>query len=221
VYFDNHLQTIRPEHVMASGALPPGFPAVEVDGEFYWDGGLVSNTPLQYVLEWTPRDSMLAFQADLFACRGPLPQDLCEVVEREKDIRFSSRTRMGTTSFCAEHDIRHNLRSLLAKLPDSFQDDAEVRFLRGLACPAAIDIVQLIYRPDGPRGPWKDIEFGRPTVLERWAQGLADARLTMEASPWLEPPAPGVGARTFDVLRDREARWVPAPLHTPPGRSGG
>ncbi len=221
VYFDNHQQTIRPEHVMASGALPPGFPAVEVDGDFFWDGGLVSNTPLQYVLEYTPRVSMLAFQVDLFPCRGPLPLNLCDVAEREKDIRFSSRTRMGTTSFCAEHDIRHNLGSLLEKLPDSLKDEPEVRFLRGLSCPAMIDIVQLIYRPDRPQGAWKDIEFGRAIVEERWAQGLADARLTVEAAPWLAPLPPGLGARAFDVLRDRESRWIPAHKQKSLTRSGG
>jgi len=210
VYFDNHDRRIRPDHVMASAALPPSFPAVEVDGEFFWDGGLVSNTPLQYVLEYTPRVSMLAFQVDLFPCRGPLPLNLCQVGEREKDIRYSSRTRMGTTSFCAEHDIRHNLRRLLDKLPESLKDEPEVRFLRGLSCPATMDIVQLIYRPDRPQGAWKDIEFGRPIVEERWVQGLSDSRLTVKAAPWLEPLPPGLGARTFDVLRAREARWAPS-----------
>ena len=94
-YFDNVNTTIRPEHVMASGALPPGFPAVEIDGEFYWDGGLVSNTPLQYVLDSTPRVSILAFQVDLFPARGPVPTNLLQVSEREKDIRYSSRTAHG------------------------------------------------------------------------------------------------------------------------------
>src|SRR6202163_4289490 len=91
-YFDNAQMTIRPEHVMASGALPPGFPAVEIDGECYWDGGLVSNTPLQYVVESIPRRSRLTFQVDLFHAQGRLPTDLEEVGEREKDIRYSSRT---------------------------------------------------------------------------------------------------------------------------------
>ena len=164
---------------------------------------------------------MLAFQVDLFPCRGPLPEDLCQVAEREKDIRYSSRTRMGTTSFCAEHDIRHNLRSLLAKLPDALLDEPEVRFLRGLSCPATMDIVQLIYRPDRPQGAWKDLEFGRATVEERWAQGLSDARLTIAAAPWLAPRPPGLGARTFDVLRDREARWLPSSPSNPLKRPGG
>ena len=98
-YFDSENITIRPEHVMASGALPPGFPPIEIDGEFYWDGGLVSNTPLQYVLDYFPRRSRLCFQVDVFQAFGPLPANLEEISEREKDIRYSSRTRVGTQIF--------------------------------------------------------------------------------------------------------------------------
>ena len=101
-YFDSAKITIRPEHVMASGALPPGFPPVEIDGEYYWDGGLVSNTPLQYVLDFSPRRSRLTFQVDVFQGRGQLPTNLEEVNEREKDIRYSSRTRITTENFPAE-----------------------------------------------------------------------------------------------------------------------
>ncbi len=104
-YFDNAATTIRAEHVMASGALPPGFPAVEIDGEHYWDGGLVSNTPLKYVLEYVPRRSRLTFQVDLFHAAGPLPADLEAVAERDKDIRYSSRTRASTTTFKTTHDV--------------------------------------------------------------------------------------------------------------------
>ena len=93
VCFDTARQIIRPEHVMASGALPPGFPAIKIDGECYWDGGLVSNTPLRYIMESVPRRSTLAFQVDLFSSRGSLPENLDAVSEREKDIRYSSRTQ--------------------------------------------------------------------------------------------------------------------------------
>src|SRR6266849_5838171 len=124
-YFDNARQTIRPEHVMASGALPPGFPAIEIDGEFYWDAGLVSNTPLKYILETLPRRSTLTFQVDLFAARGSVPKNLDAVSEREKDIRYSSRTRMGVETFRYAHNLRRNISMLLAKLPDSLKDEPE------------------------------------------------------------------------------------------------
>jgi len=201
-YFDNAQTTIRPEHVMASGALPPGFPAVEIDGERYWDGGLVSNTPLQYVLECIPRRSRLTFQVDLFHARGRQPTDLEEVNEREKDIRFSSRTRAITEMFRTMHDVRHNINSLWDRLPEDLRNTPEAKFLYNFGCVTTMDIVQLIYRPTDPEGVWKDYEFSRTTMKTRWAQGLSDARATLLASPWLAPMPREVGARTFDVLRD-------------------
>lgn len=207
-YFDNAEIKIRPEHVMASSALPPAFPAIEIDGEFYWDGGLVSNTPLEYILGYYPRRSRLAFQVDAFPSRGPLPRSLEEVSEREKDIRYSSRTRKGTDRFRAMHDIRHNLETLLDKLPDNLKNEPEVEFLREIACVTTMDIAHLIYRPEETQGPYKDYEFTRRTMQERWAKGFSDTRLTLAASPWLEPAPPRVGARTFDVTHELRAAKV-------------
>ena len=130
VWFDNARQIIRSEHVMASGALPPGFPAIEIDGECYWDGGLVSNTPLRYLMETLPRRSTLAFQVDLFSARGDAPGSLDAVSERDKDIRYSSRTRMGVETFRYAHNLRRNISTLLAKLPDSLKNEPEVAFLQ-------------------------------------------------------------------------------------------
>jgi NTE family protein len=146
-YFDNAHITIRPEHVMASGALPPGFPAVEIDGEFYWDGGLVSNTPLQYVIEYIPRRSRLTFQVDLFHASGQRPTNLEEVNEREKDIRYSSRTRAATDTLRLMHDVRHNINNLWDQLPENLRATPEAKFLYNFGCVTTMDIVQLIYRP--------------------------------------------------------------------------
>jgi len=205
-YFDNGRQTIRPEHVMASGALPPGFPAIEIDGEHYWDGGLVSNTPLRYILESVPRNSTLAFQVDLFSSRGNLPEDLDAVSERDKDIRYSSRTRMGVKTFRYAHTLRRNISTLLAKLPDSLKNEPEVVFLQRAACQTTMDIVELIYRPEAAQGPSKDYEFSRATMEHRWRQGLSDARATLASAPWLEPAAPDVAVRTFDVASGKTTR---------------
>ena len=202
-YFDNHEIKIRPEHVMASAALPPGFPAVEIDGEHYWDGGLVSNTPLQYVLEYIPRRSRLIFQVDLFHARGPLPTDLEAVGEREKDIRYSSRTRTVTDLYRQIHDVRHNINTLWDKLPQDLRDTPEGRYLYEFGCVTTMDIVQLIYRPDDSQGNAKDYEFGRDTMEARWATGRDDALRTLERSPWLAPMPDGAGARTFDVRAER------------------
>ena len=201
-YFDNAKMTIRPEHVMASAALPPGFPAVEIEGEHYWDGGLVSNTPLRYVLEGIPRRSRLTFQVDLFPARGRLPTDLEEINEREKDIRYSSRTRAMTDLFRLMHNVRHNINDLWDKLPEELRKTREAKYLYEFGCVTTMDIVELIYRPTEGQGHSKDYEFSRATMRARWQQGLSDARTTLLASPWLAPMPPEVGARTFDVLKD-------------------
>ena len=210
-YFDNARMTIRPEHVMASGALPPGFPAVEIEGEHYWDGGLVSNTPLQYVLESFPRLSRLTFQVDLFHARGRLPTDLEEVREREMDIRYSSRTRAVTDMFRTMHDVRHNIHSLWDRLPERLRKTPEAKFLYEFSCVTTMDVVELIYRPTDAQGHSKDYEFSRSTMLKRWAQGLADAQTTLVASPWLAPMPSEVGARTFDVLKNAPDGAGPGP----------
>ena len=207
-YFDNTRQTIQPEHVMASGALPPGFPAIEIDGEFYWDGGLVSNTPLRYILERVPRRSTLTFQVDVFAAQGELPSRLDAVAEREKDIRYSSRTRMGVETFRYAHNLRRNIAKLLAKLPDSLKNEPEVEFLNREACQTTMDIVELIYRPTAGQGPSKDYEFLRADMLRRWNQGLSDARSTLASAPWLERAPPDIAVRTFDVSSDGRTKAV-------------
>jgi NTE family protein len=203
VWFDNTRQIIRPEHVMASGALPPGFPAIEIDGERYWDGGLVSNTPLRYVMETLPRRSTLAFQVDLFSARGDAPENLNAVSERDKDIRYSSRTRMGVETFRYAHNLRRNISTLLAKLPESLKNEPEVAFLRRAACQTTMDIVELIYRPEAAQGQSKDYEFSRATMERRWKQGLDDARVTLASAPWLAPAPPDVAVRTFDIGSDK------------------
>jgi NTE family protein len=199
-YFDNARTTIRAEHVMASAALPPGFPPVEIDGECYWDGGLVSNTPLQYVLEYIPRRSRLTFQVDLFDGCGSRPTNLDEVGEREKDIRYASKTRAITDLFRMIHDVRHNYNNLWDRLPEELRNTPEAKFLYEFGCVTTMDIVELIYRPGDPQGVAKDYEFSRSTMRTRWREGLCDARTMLLASPWLAPMPPEVGARTFDVM---------------------
>ena len=133
-YFDNFEfkklgKKIGPEHIMASGALPPGFPSVVIEGEHYWDGGIASNTPLDYVLDEEINRDLLIFQVDLFSARGELPTSLLEAAEREKDIRFSSRTRMNTDKNKQIHNARKAVRDLIGKLPDDLKNDPSVEFL--------------------------------------------------------------------------------------------
>ena len=199
-YFDSAQMKLGPEHVMASGALPPGLASVEIDGQAYWDGGLVSNTPLQYVLaEPVPRHSLI-FQVDLYPARGPLPANLDEVAEREKDIRFSSRTRTGTNDAAETQNLRRQMRVFLDRLPPELQNDPVALRLRAEAGSALIDVVHLIYRPEVPQGALKDFQFDRGTMERRWAQGRADAAVSLQAAPWTRPAGPDVGLRTFDAL---------------------
>ena len=210
-YFDSKKTTIRPEHIMASGALPPGFPAVEIDGEQYWDGGIVSNTPLSHVLDSLPRRSRLIFQVDVFQAYGPVPTTLDEVVEREKDVRYASRTRMNTDVHADKHEVRHAINELIELLPPELANTPQARRLYRMGCVTQMDIVQLIYRPFARQGSQKDYEFSRATMDERWQEGRADARVTLEASPWLAPKSRDVGVRMFDVVHDRLMANRPAP----------
>ncbi len=201
-YFDSAQTVIRPEHIMASGALPPGFPPIEIDGEHYWDGGLVTNTPLQYLLDYVPRRSLLIFQVDLFQGFGQLPTDLLEVSERKKDIRYSSRTRAGTDVFQQRHEVRHAINELHKLLPKEIAETEEARRLYYLGCVTEMDVVQLIYRPFEPQGATKDFEFSRGAMNARWEQGKIDAMTTLGEAPWLESKAKEVGVRVFDVMHD-------------------
>ena len=201
-YFDSQETAIRAEHVMASAALPPGFPPVEIDGEQYWDGGLVSNTPLQYVLDHYPRRSRLCFQVDLFQAYGKLPENLEEVGERQKDIRYSSRTRVNTDAFQARHEVRHAINELEKILPAEIRNTEQAKRLHAHGCVTEMDIAHLIYRPFQPQGASKDFEFNRTSMVARWEQGQADAMTTLRASPWLAPQPPETGVRIFDVVHD-------------------
>ncbi len=215
-YFDSEKIRIRTEHVMASGALPPGFPPVEVDGELYWDGGLFSNTPLQYMVDYNPRRSRLIFQVDVFQAHGFVPTNLDQVNEREKDIRYSSRTRIVTEGLRERHNVRHVINELHRLLPPEIAATPQAKRLYEHGCVTEMDIAQLIYRPNEPQGSAKDFEFSRATMDARWLAGLNDARTTLIGSPWLAPIEHDVGVRVFDVMHDvlvRRAGPTPVELH--------
>lgn len=195
VIFDTTRQRIGPEHIMASGALPPGLPPIEIDGAWYWDGGVVSNTPLQFVLNDAPDDQDLCiYQVDLFNARGQLPRTMSEVRERMKDIQYSSRTRMNTDAGIRMHKLKVSLKKVLDALPKDFGLMDEVDFLRSSTCESAITIIQLIYRKRAYEGGSRDFEFSRPTMIEHWAAGVADGRRFSEQHRHLlsQPRVPGV-----------------------------
>ena len=200
--FDNATHAIRPEHIMASGALPPGFPAVEIDGERYWDGGLVSNTPLQWVLESEPRRDTLAIQVDLWSARGAFPGTLPEVATRQKEIQYSSRTRAGTDRFKYVQKIRNTLGSLIDKLPPDLQDSPELALLRPLGQRKIYNLVHLIYRSRQYEGDSKDYDFSRQSMDDHWRAGYHDAARTLRHPEAFDPAKNFEGVLTFDLDRD-------------------
>jgi NTE family protein len=202
VYFDNTTHTIRPEHVMASGALPPGFPAVEIEGEYYWDGGLVSNTPLRWVLESEPRQDTLAFQVDLWSAPGAFPRTMAEVTTRQKEIQYSSRTRANSDQFKYTQKLRNALSNLLRKLPEDLRDSPEVAVLSPVAHHKVYNLVQLIYQSKHYEGDSKDYEFSRASMEEHWRAGRHDTTRTLRHPEVLERPKSLDGVFTFDFHRD-------------------
>src|SRR5246127_2744946 len=202
VYFDNTTHTIRPEHVMASGALPPGFPAIEIEGEHYWDGGLVSNTPLQWVVESEPRCDTLAFQVDLWSARGDFPRTMLNAMTREKEIRYSSRTRAGTDQFKRIQNLRSAAAGLLEQLPEHLKNSPEARLLGTVADRKVFNIIHMIYRARNYEGHSKDYEFSRASMEEHWRAGYHDARRTLRHKEILERPTNPEGFLTFDLARD-------------------
>jgi NTE family protein len=199
VYFDNTTHKIGVEHVMASGALPPGFPPVEIEGEKYWDGGLVSNTPLQWVLECTDRQDTLAFQVDLWNARGVVPGTLAEVWTRHKEIQFSSRTRANSDHFKRVQELRNALADLFAKLPVQLKETPEFALLNPEADRKVYNIIQLIYRSAKYEGESKDFEFSLQSMEDHWTAGHHDTVRTLRHPEVLERPTSVDGVFTFDV----------------------
>ena len=203
VYFDTDRMVVTVDHIMASGALPPGFPPVEIEGQVYWDGGLVSNTPLQYVLDGSgPKEDMLLFQIDLFDARGEVPQTIWDVEHRIKDIRFSSRTRLNTDRFRELQQMRRAASRLYDRLPEDLKQDADSLFLKQGGSDVDVTVVHLIHRLAPYTKQSKDYEFSRASVEEHWAAGANDVARTLRHPKWLSRGKPKDGIAVFDLARD-------------------
>jgi NTE family protein len=200
-YFDSARMRIGPEHIMASGALPPGFPPVPIGNDAFWDGGLVSNTPLMHVLGTTPRHDTLAFQVDVWSSRGPMPKHIFDVAERTKDIQYSSRTRLATDAMLHMQRMRRIIRKLQERLTPEQRDERLAEEIAALGCDKVYNIIHLIYRAKTQEGQSKDYEFGLTTMRDHWESGLEDIRRTLARPEWLERPDPEIGVVTHDVHR--------------------
>lgn len=191
--FDNTLNVINADHIRASGALPPGFPPVRIDGELYWDGGLYSNTPLETVLDDLPHINTLCFMVDLWSADGPEPTTLDEVQTREKDVVFASRSKRHIDDYVGTYQLQHKLRELYALLPECSKSQAGVEELAALGCDSTIHIVRLPYAGRDWHMASKDINFSKGSIEWRWDQGYQDALRAIQNASWLKAVANHAG----------------------------
>jgi NTE family protein len=203
--FDTTTHKIDVRHIVASGSLPPGFPATEIDGEYYWDGGIVSNTPLQYLFDSGPHRDTLVFQVDLWSASGELPRDMTQVDVREKDIRYSSHTRVATDRFKTAQRVRHTIRQALEVLPDSLRKSPEIELLANEAEEAVYNVVHLIYHAESYEGMAKDYEFSRRTMEEHWRSGHERASRAISHPEIFQRPDTIDGFRTFDFSESQSS----------------
>jgi NTE family protein len=200
-FFDNHSTRILPEHIMASAALPPGFPMVQVGTDYFWDGGTVSNTPLSHVLGTIEGADAIVFQVDLFSASGRLPRDIQEVSARQKEIQYSSRTRMVTDAFKSQYTLRSRIRQLLERLPPDQRTEEDRLQLEALRELPEVSILQLIYQQAAYEGDAQDYEFSRRSMNDHWESGRRDTRLTLERKDWLKIPGPEIAIVSHDIHR--------------------
>src|SRR5262249_4849303 len=193
IYFDNANELIDPEHVIASGALPPALPMVKIGTDHYWDGGIVSNTPLQHLLDQDDNLKTLVFQVDLFSARGVLPRDIQDVLGRHKDIMYSSRTRYNTDVFRRIHTWKSRLYRALVRIPEDQLTDEERQLKDKLSALPDITILHIIYQQKAYEGHAKDYEFSGTSMREHWMSGYEDTRRTLKHKKWMTMPAPGAG----------------------------
>lgn len=200
-YFDSNRIRIGVEHIMASGALPPAFAPVEIGDKAYWDGGLVSNTPLEHILGEWPRQDTLALQVDLWSARGERPRNMMDVLERAKDIQYSSRTRHGTDTVARTQHLRAALAELIEALPERKVPEHLQETLAPWLDESVFNIIQLIYQAKPMEEQFKDYAFGRIAMRRHWDAGLQDMLDTLERPAFFTLPDRRRGVATHDVHR--------------------
>jgi NTE family protein len=186
-YFDSQAMPLAAAHVMASGALPPAFPAITIEGESYWDGGIYSNTPIEVVLDDVPRRNSLIFSVNVWQPTGRHPTTIQQVMARHKDIQFASRGRSHVARQAQIHRLRHVVRELANRLPAESRADPVVKDLAEYGCGTLMHLVRLLSpRLDG-EDHTKDIDFTRAGIERRWKAGYDHAHKVLAEKPWEGP----------------------------------
>ncbi|KTC87701.1 MULTISPECIES: patatin-like phospholipase family protein [Legionella] len=196
-YFDSRCGKIRLEHVIASSALPPAFPPIKVNDSYYWDGGIYSNTPLDVVLDDSPRVNTLCFMVDLWERKGYLPKSLDEVVLRQEDIKFASRSEERRRNYLEKHNLRRIISTFYKQLPKHLQDLPSYKAMALLGCTTHMDIVQLTYRPKKWEVSKKVVDFSESTMRERWIQGYQEAVRACKQAEWSKAKHQDTGVNLF------------------------
>jgi NTE family protein len=197
-YFDSRDTTLSADHVMASGALPPAFPAVRIDGEPYWDGGIYSNTPLEAVLDDKPRRDSVIFTVNVWRPNGDEPDTLWRVMGRHKDIQFASRADSHIARQKQIHHLRHVIRELSRQLPAAKRESAAVKELSSWGCGTTMHVVRLLAPPMAGEDHTKDIDFTAGGLRARWSAGYADTLKAVERAPWTDPADPIEGVILYE-----------------------
>ena len=206
-YFDSRDETVGIDHVLASGALPPAFPAVRIGGDPYWDGGIYSNTPIEAVLDDKPRRSSLIFTVHMWNPEGPEPESLWQVVGRQKDIQYASRAKSHIARQQQIHHLRHIIRELAKELPESIRNSPKAKELASWGCGTTMHVARLVAPKVDGEDHTKDIDFTPAGIRERWREGYTDTRRMIERAPWRAPVDPMDGVVIHDpVRRERPAR---------------
>jgi NTE family protein len=200
-YFDSRDAPLSVRHILASGALPPAFPAVRIDGELYWDGGILSNTPVEAVFDDDPRRSGLVFTVNIWQPHGPEPADIAGVMSRQKDLQYASRAKAQVMRQKQIHRLRHVVAELARRLPPEVQDSAEVRRFASFGCPTRMHVVRLLAPAVAGEDHTKDIDFSARGIRGRWEAGYADTLRVLAQRPWTHPFDPIEGF----ILHETEA----------------
>jgi NTE family protein len=183
-YFDSRSMPLCARHVMASGALPPAFPAVRIDGELYWDGGILSNTPVEAVFDDDPRRNSLVFAVHIWNPHGSEPETIWQVMNRQKDIQYSSRAISHVARQKQLHRLRHVVSELVKRMPESERQSNVIRDLAEYGCLTRMHVVRLLAQPIDGEDHMKDIDFSAAGICARWEAGLADTRRVIAKAPW-------------------------------------
>jgi NTE family protein len=207
-YFDSRNIPITLDHVLASGALPPGFPAIRIDGDPYWDGGLYSNTPIEVVFDDNPRRDSVVFSVQIFPIAGPEPESVWRVLSRQLDIQYASRADSHIPRQEHIHQLRHMVRELVRMLPESQRETPEVKEMAGYGCGTLMHIVRINATPLGNEDMLREIDFTTAGIQRRWQAGYEDTMRTLERRPWENPIDPMVGV----AVHDSDAPDLPSSL---------